>query len=310
MDVGQAPACDGLSGPSRRQGARRSLRGCPTLPWMSKFELPSAPAGQAGPVKAWSEPVVIPTYNPLPPDRNPMFLEKRVYQGSSGSGVSAAVHGPHLERTGGPGVEGPAPRERVPPRHGAAGDRRAHPRGPRQDQRLRLLLPPERDQAGPGRPGRTVGFRRRRVQLAAAPPAGHLHAGEHVHRGARGRLANHLVERPRSDEPAEGHARRLPASRQGVPRIEGQALQPHAATGRRFCGGRTSRRGCTNGISRSSRPTCTTWPTMRGARYRAVPDLRRFLLRRGLCGARGQGRAGRRACPGTSCRPAAIPRPT
>ena len=30
------------------------------------------------------EAVVIPTYEPLPPDKNPMFLEKRVYQGSSG----------------------------------------------------------------------------------------------------------------------------------------------------------------------------------------------------------------------------------
>jgi tetratricopeptide (TPR) repeat protein len=49
-----------------------------------KFKLPSAPARQTGAVKAWSEPVVIPTYHPLPPDKNPMFLEKRVYQGSSG----------------------------------------------------------------------------------------------------------------------------------------------------------------------------------------------------------------------------------
>jgi tetratricopeptide (TPR) repeat protein len=30
------------------------------------------------------EPVVLPTYTPFPPDKNPMFLEKRVYQGSSG----------------------------------------------------------------------------------------------------------------------------------------------------------------------------------------------------------------------------------
>ncbi len=30
------------------------------------------------------EEIVLPTYLPLPPDRNPMFLEKRVYQGSSG----------------------------------------------------------------------------------------------------------------------------------------------------------------------------------------------------------------------------------
>ena len=35
-------------------------------------------------VRAWIEPVVLPTYEPAAPDRNPMFLEKRVYQGSSG----------------------------------------------------------------------------------------------------------------------------------------------------------------------------------------------------------------------------------
>ena len=51
---------------------------------MNRLELPDAPADQTGPVKAWSESVVIPTYHPLPPDKNPMFLEKRVYQGSSG----------------------------------------------------------------------------------------------------------------------------------------------------------------------------------------------------------------------------------
>lgn len=35
-------------------------------------------------VKAWEETVQIPTYKIGEPDRNPMFLEKRVYQGSSG----------------------------------------------------------------------------------------------------------------------------------------------------------------------------------------------------------------------------------
>src|ERR1700693_3041053 len=35
-------------------------------------------------VRAWEDEVEIPTYPTLPPDRNPMFLEKRVYQGSSG----------------------------------------------------------------------------------------------------------------------------------------------------------------------------------------------------------------------------------
>ena len=51
---------------------------------MKHFELPAPPPDLAGPVKAWSQPVAIPTYEPLAPDKNPMFLEKRVYQGSSG----------------------------------------------------------------------------------------------------------------------------------------------------------------------------------------------------------------------------------
>lgn len=35
-------------------------------------------------VKAWKEKTIIPTYKTGTPDKNPMFLEKRVYQGSSG----------------------------------------------------------------------------------------------------------------------------------------------------------------------------------------------------------------------------------
>ncbi len=35
-------------------------------------------------VRVWTEELVIPTYLPHRPDKNPMFLEKRVYQGSSG----------------------------------------------------------------------------------------------------------------------------------------------------------------------------------------------------------------------------------
>lgn len=49
-----------------------------------RLTLPKAPAGQSGPVKAWEQAVEILTYAPEAPDRNPMFLEKRVYQGSSG----------------------------------------------------------------------------------------------------------------------------------------------------------------------------------------------------------------------------------
>lgn len=51
---------------------------------MNKFELPDAPRAQTNAVKAWRQSVIIPTYDVAPADKNPMFLEKRVYQGSSG----------------------------------------------------------------------------------------------------------------------------------------------------------------------------------------------------------------------------------
>ena len=35
-------------------------------------------------VKVWEETVMIPTYGIGKPEKSPMFLEKRVYQGSSG----------------------------------------------------------------------------------------------------------------------------------------------------------------------------------------------------------------------------------
>lgn len=35
-------------------------------------------------VNIWEEEIVIPTYEVGEADKNPMFLEKRVYQGSSG----------------------------------------------------------------------------------------------------------------------------------------------------------------------------------------------------------------------------------
>ncbi len=54
-----------------------------TLP-ASKLELPEAPASERDAVKAWEQPVSMLTYHPAAPDPNPLFLEKRVYQGSSG----------------------------------------------------------------------------------------------------------------------------------------------------------------------------------------------------------------------------------
>ncbi len=50
----------------------------------SKLQLPPAPLTETGTVKAWEQPVLIRSYMPAAPDPNPLFLEKRVYQGSSG----------------------------------------------------------------------------------------------------------------------------------------------------------------------------------------------------------------------------------
>ncbi len=51
----------------------------------SRLDLPPIPAEQQGQaVAAWSEPLVIDTYEPQEPDRFPQFLDRRVYQGSSG----------------------------------------------------------------------------------------------------------------------------------------------------------------------------------------------------------------------------------
>src|SRR6201985_272964 len=49
-----------------------------------RLDLPPAPPAETGAVKAWRQPVVLRSYLPHPPDRNPMFLETRVYQDSSG----------------------------------------------------------------------------------------------------------------------------------------------------------------------------------------------------------------------------------
>jgi tetratricopeptide (TPR) repeat protein len=49
-----------------------------------RLELPHAPDSETGAVKAWEELVTMQTYMPAAPDPNPLFLEKRVYQGSSG----------------------------------------------------------------------------------------------------------------------------------------------------------------------------------------------------------------------------------
>lgn len=55
-----------------------------TVQTTASLRLPEAPKAETGPVKAWEQPVIMRTYLPAQPDKNPLFLEKRIYQGSSG----------------------------------------------------------------------------------------------------------------------------------------------------------------------------------------------------------------------------------
>jgi tetratricopeptide (TPR) repeat protein len=51
---------------------------------LPRLVLPDPPDTETGLVKAWQEPVIMKSWLPGIPDPNPLFLEKRVYQGSSG----------------------------------------------------------------------------------------------------------------------------------------------------------------------------------------------------------------------------------
>ena len=159
---------------------------------------------------------IIPTYLPAAPDKHPMFLEKRVYQGSSGKVYPLPFTDRIAETKTDRAWKAIWLENEYLRGHGAAGDRRADSRRPGQDQRLRFHLSPDGHQAGAGRIGRAVDFRRNRVQLAAAPSAGDVPAGRFSRRGTCGRLENRLAQRPRSDGADERHARRLPASGQGA----------------------------------------------------------------------------------------------
>ena len=142
------------------------------------IDLPARPAELADrPVAVWSTPVVLPTYLPEAPDRYPAYLDRRVYQGSSGRVYPLPFHD-RISRATVRTARGTRCtwrtrylRVMVLPELGG----RIHV-GVRQAHRLRLLLPQRGDQAGARRPGRAVDRRRRRVQLAAAPPPGHLPA--------------------------------------------------------------------------------------------------------------------------------------
>jgi tetratricopeptide (TPR) repeat protein len=84
FDVSENEKIDGRPAVTNGRG-KRHASAPPVSARRSGF--PTGGTSAAGPreeVRVWSEELMLPTYMPAPPDKNPMFLEKRVYQGSSG----------------------------------------------------------------------------------------------------------------------------------------------------------------------------------------------------------------------------------
>ena len=179
----------------------------------SRLDLPAVPAHLVGQgVAAWREPVTIDTYLPDPADRYPAFLENRVYQGSSGRVYPLPFH-ERISPTKAPHawdaihLENPWIRLMILPELGG----RIHvgmdtTNGYDFFYRNNVIKPALVGLAGP------VDLRRRRVQLAAAPPPRDVPAGRGDDR-ARGRRRRHgVVLGPRPVRPDEGHARHPPAA--------------------------------------------------------------------------------------------------
>ena len=225
----------------------------------SRFALPDRPADQAG---APGGGLGASRYGSTPIDRCrrigiPAYLDRRVYQGSSGRVYPLPFLHQIADEPHRPGMARGPPGERVAPPHGAAGARRAHPRGPQERRRHDFFYEP-RDQARAGGPGRARGW------PAASSSTGRsttvrrptCRRTSTIERGA-GRRRHRLVLRPRPVHPDEGHARGAAAAGQRGARAEGAAVQPQTSCRRRSCGGPTSRPRSTTTTSRSSRTDVT-----------------------------------------------------
>ena len=133
-------------------------------------------AGSNKAVRCYEQQVVIPTYPVQDADPNPMFLEKRVYQGSSGK----VYPNPFTDRVAlqkedrsyrAIFLENEFIQLMILPEIGG----RIHAAA-RQNQSVRFLLSPACHQAGAGGPAGPVDLWRRGVQLAAASPSLDVHA--------------------------------------------------------------------------------------------------------------------------------------
>ena len=208
-------------------------------------------------VNAWAERIKIPTYKIGAPDKNPMFLEKRVYQGSSG----AVYPHPVIDRIFD---------EKEDQEYTALF---------LENRYLKIMILPEIGGRVQMALDKTNGYHfiyyNRVIKPALVGLAGPWISGgiefnwpQH-HRPSTfdpldwrieehaGRQPDRLVRRDRAHVPHQGHARLhacTPSGPTGNPRA---ALQPHQPSRRPSCGGPTRPCTCTTNTSPSSRRMCT-----------------------------------------------------
>ena len=140
-------------------------------------QLPAMAMCQAAAVSVRVEDLVIPTYLPAPPDKNPMFLEKRVYQGSSGKVyplpfTDRIAEKPVDRKWKAIWIENEFIRAMVLPEIGG----RIHVLQDKTNG-YDVIYNQAGHQARARRPRRPVDFGRHRIQLAAASSSGDFFAG-------------------------------------------------------------------------------------------------------------------------------------
>ena len=279
----------------RRVELRKSMTietttaGPPITAAASKLVLPEAPAElraslEAGNAIAWYEQVEIPTYEPHDPSTFPMYLDQRVYQGSSGRVYPLPFteridSEPTMRRWNAVHIE-----NRVHPRDDPSRARRADPRRATTRRRLRLLLPQQRHQACARRARRSVDERRRRVQLAAAPSTGDVPPRRIDDRDTTTTAASRCGAATTTRSHGCGARTACICARTARPSGSTCASTTARVCRRHSSGGRTSPCASTTTISPSSPRTCATSPTTRAVRS-PLPASRRPVLRRRLSGA-------------------------
>jgi hypothetical protein len=175
-------------------------------------------------VKAWQETVVIPTYEVSEPEKNPIFLEKRVYQGSSGT----VYPHPVIEKVSDTRVDKEWQAVWL------------------ENDYLKIMLLPElggrvkmaydkikerhfvyyNEVIKPALVGLTGPWISggNRVQLAATPSSQHLRSGGFHHRGACRRKYHGLVQRDRAHVPYAGDGGVYIVPRQGLYGDQGEIV--------------------------------------------------------------------------------------